>query len=181
MLNIYPWHVGETFKHFPLSCWTNGKRACRLEYHLVFGSSSYILFAPCGWYNIFSKDPLLLKSNLKHIEEWCIANRLIWNYTKTFQVVFKAPNKQISNPEHFKLKLGNHELETKVCTKFLGIELDSQILFREHVSEVCRKLNFVLLLMRCIRPYLDHDTMINILHLFLPSPYLWHWVLWSCC
>ena len=61
---------------------------------------NYILFADDT--NIFSKDPLLLKSNLKNIEEWCIANRLILNYTKTFQVVFKAPDKQISNPEHFK-------------------------------------------------------------------------------
>ena len=125
---------------------------------------NYILFADDT--NIFSKDPLLLKTNLKNIEEWCIANRLILNYTKTFQVVFKAPNKQITNPEDFKLELGNQELETKNYTKFLGIQLDSQILFREHVSEVCRKLNFVLLLMRCIRPYLDNDTMINIYYTF---------------
>ena len=65
---------------------------------------------------ILSKDLLLLKYNLKHIEEWCIANRLNLNYTKTLQVVFNALNKQISNPEHFKLKLGNQELETKFCT-----------------------------------------------------------------
>ena len=86
--------------------------------------------------------------------------------TKTFLVVFKADNKQITNPEDFKLELGNQELETKNCTKFLGIQLDSQILFQEHDSEVCRKLNFVLLLMRCIRPYLDDDTMINLYYTF---------------
>ena len=131
---------------------------------------NYILFTDDT--NIFSKYPLLLKTNLKNTEEWCIANRLILNYTKTFQVVFKAHNKQITNPEDFKLKLGNQELETKNCTKFLGIQLHSQILFREHDSEVCRKLNFVLLLMQRIRPYLDDDTMINIIYYTFFYPHL---------
>ena len=39
--------------------------------------------------------------------------RLIFNYTKNFQAVFKAPNKQMSYPEEFKPELGNQELETK--------------------------------------------------------------------
>ena len=43
---------------------------------------NYILFADDT--NIFSKDPQLLKENLKHIEEWCLANKLVLNYTKTF-------------------------------------------------------------------------------------------------
>ena len=73
--------------------------------------------------------------------------RVILNYTKNFQVVFETPNKRISNPEEFKLELGNQELETKTETKFLGTQLDSQILFRDHASEDCRKLNSVLLLM----------------------------------
>ena len=44
---------------------------------------------------------------------------LILNYTKKFQVVFKAPNKQISYLQEFKLELENQELETKTLTKYL--------------------------------------------------------------
>ena len=55
---------------------------------------------------------------------------LFSNNTKTFLVVFNATNKQISNPEDRKLELRNQGLKTQVCTKFLGILLDSQILFR---------------------------------------------------
>ena len=68
--------------------------------------------------NIFSKDPQLLKENLKHIEEWCLANKLVLNYTKTFQVIFNSPNKKIANLDNYELELGNQKLETKQCTKF---------------------------------------------------------------
>ena len=123
-----------------------------------------ILFA--GSTKIFCKDPLHLKPNVIHIEVWCLASKLILHYTKTFQVVVKAPNEKILNPEEIELTLGNYRLGVKICTTFLGIHKDSQILFREHVSEVIRKLNFALLLMRCTKPYLDNDTTINIYFTF---------------
>ena len=40
-------------------------------------------------------------------------------YKKTFQVVFKDPNKQISNPADFKLELGNQERKRKLKKHFL--------------------------------------------------------------
>ena len=87
---------------------------------------NYILFADDT--NIFSNDPQLLKENLKNIEKWCLANKLILNYTKTFQVIFKSPNKKITNLDDYELELGNQKLEIKPCTKFLAIQLDSNII-----------------------------------------------------
>ena len=58
---------------------------------------NFILFADDT--NIFSTDPLLLKSNLIYIEKWCLSNRLILNFTKTFQILFKTPNKTVPYPE----------------------------------------------------------------------------------
>ena len=52
---------------------------------------NYILFADGT--NIFSTEPSLLQSNLKHIENWCLANRIILNYAKNFQILFKTPYK----------------------------------------------------------------------------------------
>ena len=125
---------------------------------------NYILFADDT--NIFSTDPLLLKSNLKNIENWCHANRLILNFTKTFQILFKAPNKTVPYPENYILDMGNTQLMSKPSTKFLGIFLDDAITFKCHISELCRKLNFSLLLMRCARPYLDVKTMISLYYAF---------------
>lgn len=124
----------------------------------------YILFADDT--NIFSNDPEILKSNVHKIEQWCLSNKLILNYTKTFQVIFKSQNKQILDPEQYQLKLGNQVLETKNSTKFLGIHLDESIIFKTHILEVCRKLNYILFLMRSVRPYFDVPTMINLYYTF---------------
>ena len=69
---------------------------------------NYILFADDT--NIFSTEPTLLQYNLKHIENWCLENRLILNYTKTFQILFKTQNKLVPNPENFILEMGNSQL-----------------------------------------------------------------------
>ena len=63
------------------------------------------------------------------IEGWCLSNKLILNYTKTFQVIFKSNNKQILDPEQHQIKLGNQVLVTQNSTKFLGIHLDESIIF----------------------------------------------------
>ena len=125
---------------------------------------NYILFADDT--NIFSTEPTLLQSNLKHIENWCLANRLILNYTKTFQILFKTPNKIVPNTENYILEMGKNQLVSKPSTKFLGIYLDNAITFKCHISELCQKLNFILLLMRCARPYLDQKTMISLYYAF---------------
>jgi hypothetical protein len=88
------------------------------------------------------------------------------NYSKTFQVIFKAPNKLIKTPENYILNMGGNQLDNKLNTKFLGIELDSNITFKPHIVQICKKLNFILLLMRSIRPYLDIPMMINLYYTF---------------
>ena len=124
----------------------------------------YVLFADDT--NIFSLEPQVLKENLIKIEEWCLANRLILNTKKTFQVIFKAPNKMISDPDVFNLSMGNSQLATISSTKFLGIEIDSNITFKTHIGQICKKLNYILLLMRSIRQFLDVPTMTNLYYTF---------------
>ena len=97
----------------------------------------YILFADDT--NIFSLEPQVLKENVIKIEEWCLANRLILNTKKTIQVIFKAPNKIISDPDVFNLSMGNSLLAKISSTKFLGIEIDSNITFKTHIGHICKK------------------------------------------
>ena len=89
---------------------------------------NYILFADDT--NIFSTDPLVLKSNLIYIEKWFLSNRLILNFTKTFKILFKTPNKTVPYPEDYILEMGNTELVSMPSTKFLGIVLDDAVNFQ---------------------------------------------------
>ena len=64
------------------------------------------------------------------------------------------------------LEMGNTELVSMPSTKFLGIVLDDAINFKCHISELCRKLNFALLLLRCARPFLDEKTMVSLYYAY---------------
>ena len=86
------------------------------------------------------------------------------NLLKTFQVIFKAPNKRFISTD-YEVQLGNHQLCSKNSTNFLGIEIDDNLIFNKHITEICKKFNFILLLMRSIRP-LDRKTSINIYYTF---------------
>ena len=76
-------------------------------------------------------------------------------------MIFKSPNKKVINPDDYILELGDRKPETIPCTKFLGINLDNNLIFKSNFVEVNRKLNFILFLMRSVRPYLDIPSMIN--------------------
>ena len=124
---------------------------------------SYILYADDT--NIFSTDPKILQNEIINIENWCIANKLVLNYSKTFQVIFKAPNKRFNSPDYI-VNLSNTTLELKNETKFLGITLDSNITFKQHLVLLCQKLNLILFMMKAVRPYFDQKTMIELYYAF---------------
>ena len=76
---------------------------------------SYILYAYDT--NIFSSNPEILKNEIPLVESWYLANKLVLNYDKTFQVIFKAPNKQIDH-DNYSISLANASLELKEETNF---------------------------------------------------------------
>ena len=86
-----------------------------------------------------------MKIELPNIVDWCIANKLIINYDKTIQVIFRELNKRVDF----------NDLSLNLNTKFLGKTLDASILFSKHLAQLCGKLNLCLFMMRAIAPYLD--------------------------
>ena len=124
---------------------------------------NYILYADDT--NIFTTDPETLNKEILSVEKWCLANKLVLNYSKTFQLIFNSPQKK-RHSELTTVKLSTRTLEIKNETKFLGIVLDSHISFRSHINELCRKLNLVVLMMRAVRPYFDNKTMIDLYYSF---------------
>ena len=107
----------------------------------------YIFFADDR--NIFCSEPHILKENLHKVEDWCLANRLILN---TFEIIFQAPNKVLKNPDIYGLQLCSKDISIIPSTRFLGVEIDSILNFKTHISKICKTLNYILLLLRSARP-----------------------------
>ena len=94
---------------------------------------NYILFADDT--NLLCDNHLFTQSELVKIQEWCCANKLIINFSKTQQIIFKNPQKQIQldNYEIQDLKIVDH------C-KFLGVVLDQHCRFNFHMKGIIQKI-----------------------------------------
>ena len=80
------------------------------------------------------------------------------------------------------VEMGKNQLLSKPSTKFLGINLDNAITFNRHISELCQKLNFIILLMRCARLYSDKKPwLVFIMHFSTRTSVMRLNFLRACC
>ena len=68
--------------------------------------------------------------------DWFRNNNMIANPDK-FQAIIM--NKRRENQITHKLKIYNNEIETTKSVKLLGIEIDNQLSFNQHISKLCSK------------------------------------------
>ena len=96
---------------------------------------------------------------------WRFCFAVLLNYSKTFQVLFKAPNKKLSSPDYI-VSHSNTTLELKNEMKFLGITLDSNITLKQHLVLLCQQLYIILFMMKAVRTYFDQKTMVELYYAF---------------
>lgn len=113
----------------------------------------YIIFADDT--DIFSDESELLKSEIRKIERWCLANRLIIIYNKTFlYAIFRALSKKIYVGK-FQVQLNRRTINIEEESKFLGDFLDNKISFKSQINLVCKKLKRCLIVVKFVRSYVD--------------------------
>uniref|UniRef100_A0A1B6EQJ1 Reverse transcriptase domain-containing protein n=1 Tax=Cuerna arida TaxID=1464854 RepID=A0A1B6EQJ1_9HEMI len=66
-------------------------------------------------------------------KEYCVPNHLVLNKEKTVQVVFKTKDKNAD--------VGIAGIDLKTNTKYLGIVIDSNLSWKPHVDQLCKKLS----------------------------------------
>ena len=111
---------------------TNRKQVCknRKPQGYVHGPLLFLIYindlvdvSPAFNYILFANDTNLLcdnhsftQSKLLKIQEWCCANKLIINFSKTQQIIFRNPQKriQLDNYEIQDLKIVDH---SRCCTR----------------------------------------------------------------
>ena len=113
------------------------------DMYSVSPSSKFVLYADDT--NMFisdkSLDTLESKSNqeLRLITEWTIANRLSINVKKTMYMIFQ-PHKA-KHSQEMDICLANTTLKRVEVTKFLGMMVDENLTWKEHVSMIAKKVS----------------------------------------
>ena len=85
-------------------------------------------------------DDLLytLKHESEQAVRWFKENQMIVNPDK-FQAMILEGSKSLKNYEPLKVEIGNTQIEATDTVKLLGITIDNELNFEEHISELCKK------------------------------------------
>ena len=113
-------------------------------------------------------------TELGKASEWFLSNQLTLNVSKTKYMIFCPKNKNI-NLQNFEIKLGTEKIERigsdkKVKSfKFVGINIDDNLSWKEHISKMKSKLAYIGLQISKVKHTLPKDALLTVYNsLFRP-------------
>ena len=77
--------------------------------------------------------------DLKDLSNWVKANKILLNVGKTEPVLFTSSKKQLYCD--LKIKLSGKRLYETDSVKYLRIQIDKRLTWKQHINHVARKLN----------------------------------------
>ena len=81
-----------------------------------------------------------LQEDLKRVEQWLTSNRLILNHSKTKGLLF-GTRQLLQTSSDFVLQIQGKDIERVTKFNYLGVMLDEQLHWKEHVDSICKKVN----------------------------------------
>ena len=114
-----------------------------------------ILFADDSTFYMIGDNPteIIHSANveLQKFSEWCLANRLTVNTSKTYYILFtNIITKYQPLPN---LLILNESIQQVYKTKFLGVVFDKGLTFKHHISELCLTLSKKIPLLLKVKHY----------------------------
>ena len=106
-----------------------------------------------------------VNSDLERLKEWLSVNKLFLNINKTSYMVFSVTN----NATDLNLKIGNSILERSRVQKFLGVLIDQQLTFKEHINKTAAKISRGVGMMRRLKPFVPEKVLISLHYAFVHS------------
>ena len=100
-----------------------------------------------------------VNNDLTRVRDWLLANMLSLNVTKT-EYMFLTTTFKLSNlGRDFPIKIGNNHVKRVQTTKYLGIHLDENLKWNEHVDKLCSKVNRSISGLKQARDYVPLDVL----------------------
>ena len=104
---------------------------------------------------LFSK----MNTDLINIRNWLLANKLSLNVTKTEYMLFGSTHRLSNLGKPNILKIGDEEIKRVDKTKYLGMSLDEQLTWTEHIEQLCLRVNRSINGLKQARHYVPTDTL----------------------
>lgn len=145
------------------------KSSDTLDFHL-FAHDCNIFFS----HKSFQSLELHLNEQLYNIHQWLCVNKLSLNVDKSNFVIFHPPQKKVNYS--ISLQINNKAINQKKSIKYPGIIIDSNLSWKDHVHELCKKLSRGTGILLKLRHFVTIDILIQVYYSII-YPFLTYGVL----
>ena len=118
-----------------------------------------------------------LSRELNNVYKWIKVNRLMLNIKKTHVMLFQ--NRSLAHDLE-PVKLGRNVIDRVKTTKFLGVTVDENLNWREHISNVSLTLSKITGILYCIRDNLSVESMLTLYYTLCYSKLMYCISIWGC-
>ena len=106
---------------------------------------------------------MTLNEQLTAIYEWLCCNKLSLNVLKTHYMIFTPRNKKVND---INLYINKVPIGRVYVTKFLGVQIDSQLNWKKHIEYTCKKLSKCIGILSKARKKLQKSPLISLYYSF---------------
>ena len=131
------------------------------------------------YYESSSLDNLerTVNSELNKLFLWLNVNRLSLNIDKTNFIVFHPYNKP--KKKRITIKINNKAIKEKEYIKYLGVLIDSTLSWKQHVSNISKKVSHSIGIMYKLRPFLPLNVLKNVYYSLVYSHIVYAIEVWG--
>ena len=126
-----------------------------------------------------------LNSELNHLKQWLQGNKLSLNVLKTQALVVgsqpkmkKITNKTVDHPQFF---VGDSHVENVDRTKYLGVIIDRNLSWEEHVNNLRTKVSRAIGFLKYSRKFLPQNTLSKMYRGIVEPHFRYCCSVWGCC
>ena len=144
---------------------------------------SYILFADDT--NIFFSHRKLdvlantLNRELPKVSSWFKCNKLSLNINKTNFIHFKQSNLNENFP--YNINIDGLRLEQKTCTKFLGVLIDENLNWNQHIHNITTAISKGIGILLKLKEFLPSDTLFLLYNTLILPHITYCNIVWATC
>ena len=148
------------------------KSAPDLDFHLFADDSN--LF--CSHKSLQCLEAKV-NDELNNVNNWLCANKLSLNIDKSNFVIFHPSQKKVQFPINLKIK--NKILEEKKHVKYLGIIMDCNLNWKQHIHELSKKISRSIGILCKLRHYVPQSILIQIYYSIIYPFLIYGVVIWG--
>jgi hypothetical protein len=124
--------------------------------NIIADPSKPILFADDRNIIITNPSPSKFKEDINNINNWFRCNSLSLNFNKTYFLQFRPKN---SYEIDIKISCHNKLIKETKNTKFLGLDIDSSLSWKNHIDQITFKLSRACYAIRYVKNFMSQDTL----------------------